>query len=171
MIYGFQHKVPERRTGIRLATRTRERGNSLVEHALVLAVLLTMMFAIIDFGRALYTYHFVASTARDATRWASVRSLNTTLPGGPAQIGQGGNVQSTFASSSSLAGMGLDSTKITMTTTPIMPPNATPACNPPQNLPGCVVQVEVDYTYHFFMPFLPTSPVTMTSTSQMVITQ
>ena len=38
-----------------------ERGSTLVEFALVLIVLMVMMFGIIDFARALYTYHFVAT--------------------------------------------------------------------------------------------------------------
>lgn len=168
MIYGFQREVTEQRRRIHLTTRIRERGNSLVEHALVLTVLLTMLFSIIDFGRALYTYHFVSNAAREATRWASVRSQSTNLPGGAATPGPGGNVQ---AFVSNVSGMGLDPTLVHTTTSFVAPPNTTPACAPPTNNPGCVVEVTVKYDYHFFFPFLPSSLVTMTSTSQMVITQ
>ena len=170
MIYGFQREVTERKRRIHLSGRLRERGNSLVENALVLTVLLTMLFAIIDFGRALYTYHFVSNAAREASRWASVRgsTCDPTLSGCPATRGAGGNVQALVAN---VSGMGLDPALVHTTTSFVAPPNTTPACAPPTNNPGCVVEVTVKYDYHFFFPFLPSSLVTMTSTSQMVITQ
>src|SRR5262249_53550139 len=64
---------------LRSNPRGAQRGSSLVEQAVVLVILLTILFAIIDFGRALYTYHFVSNAAREATRWASVRSSSSTL--------------------------------------------------------------------------------------------
>ncbi len=39
-------------------------------------LLLTMLFGIAAFGQALYSYHFVAHAAREATRWASVNGAN-----------------------------------------------------------------------------------------------
>jgi len=145
-----------------------QRGNSLVEHALVLTFLLTVMFGVIDFGRALYTYHFVSNAAREATRWASVRGFTcSNLSGGcPASAA---DVQ-TFAANVPV-GMGLDPSNIKATTSWVPPPNNSPACATHDNNPGCVVQVKVTYDYHFFMPFLPSSLVKMTSTSEMVITQ
>ena len=56
-----------------LKSQRMERGSTLVEFALVLIVLMVMMFGIIDFARALYTYHFVANVAREGTRYAIVR--------------------------------------------------------------------------------------------------
>jgi Flp pilus assembly protein TadG len=141
-----------------------------VEYALVLVIFLSIIFAIIDFGRALYTYHFVSNVAREATRWASVRSSTTKLPGGAATNGASGTVQQTFASSTALAGMGLDPSKITMTTSFVNSPSGAPACGG-ANKPGCVVQVQVTYAYNFIFPFLPAGTINMQSTSQMVITQ
>jgi len=44
-----------------------------------------------------------------------------------------------------------------------------PAVN---NLPGCMVHVDVKYDYTFlFAPFIAAPPVTMTSSSEMLITQ
>jgi TadE-like protein len=40
---------------------------------------------------------------------------------------------------------------------------------PHKNYPGCTVQVQVQYKYNFVFPLIRTSPVTLTSTSQMVI--
>ena len=56
-----------------------ERGASLVETVIVMGVLLALMFGIIDFGRALYTYSFVAQLARQGARWAIVRGANCTV--------------------------------------------------------------------------------------------
>ena len=50
-----------------------QRGASLPETAIVMAVLLALLFGIIDFGRAMYTYAFVAQLAREGARWAIVR--------------------------------------------------------------------------------------------------
>ena len=50
-----------------------DRGSSLVEYAIVVPVLLTFLFGIMDFSRFLYTYHFIAEVAREATRYAVVR--------------------------------------------------------------------------------------------------
>jgi Flp pilus assembly protein TadG len=145
--------------------RRRERGSSLVEQALILTFLLSMLFAIIDFGRAMYTYHFVSNAAREASRWASVRGITTSLPGGAA------SPASVRALVKDVTGMGLDPAKITVDTSWVPPPNNSPACTQNIKNPGCVVQVSVTYSYKFFFPFLPTSPITMQSTSQMVISQ
>jgi Flp pilus assembly protein TadG len=164
---GWIHRIAHRRSPQRASATFCQRGSGLVEQALVLTILLTVMFGIIDFGRALYTYHFVSEAAREATRWASVRSTTTLLPSGAATSG---NVQTFVAN---VSGMGLDSAKITANTNWIAPPRAIPACTPPANRPGCVVQVQVQYAFQFNLPFLPpsTTTYTMSSTSEMVITQ
>lgn len=155
------------RSGICALPKLRQRGSSLVELAFVLTFLLTVMFGIIDCGRALYTYHFVSNAAREATRWASVRGATCVgLPGGcPADKG---DIQ-TFVSD--VAGMGLDPKKIIATPNWIAPPNNSPTCISRNNNPGCVVEIQVQYPFQFFFPFLPTNPITMQSTSKMVISQ
>src|ERR1700730_4210240 len=162
-----KRESPERKSPIRKTTRLAQRGSSLVELAFVLTFLLTVLFGIIDFSRALYTYHFVSNAAREASRWASVRgsSCNKALTGCPA-----GDVDvQTFVSN--VSGMGLDPARITTATSWVAPPNGTAGCvPPPPDQPGCVVQVRVNYDYQFIFPFLP-SGFTMSSTSRMVISQ
>jgi Flp pilus assembly protein TadG len=167
MTYGRKSGMIRREVSTKAASGVRQRGNTLVEQAFILVVLLTLLFAIIDFGRALYTYHFVSNAAREATRWASVRgALCQGLTGGcPADPS---DVQ-TFVSN--VSGMGLDPSKITTTTAWVAPPNNSPACVQNPKNPGCVVEVTVQYSYSFLFPFLPTTPLTMKSTSQMVISQ
>jgi Flp pilus assembly protein TadG len=141
-------------------------GSTMVETALMLSMLLVMMFGIVGFGHALYTYHFVSNAAREATRWASVRGQTCTgLSGGcPASAS---DVQ-TYVSN--VSGMGLDPAKITATTTWIAPPNNLAVCKTQPKNPGCVVEVQVQYSYQFLLPLLP-SGFKMQSTSQMVISQ
>lgn len=53
-------------------TRRREAGQSMVEVAFVLPVLLLILLGIFDFGRAIYAYNTVANAAREAARLAVV---------------------------------------------------------------------------------------------------
>jgi Flp pilus assembly protein TadG len=145
----------------------RERGTSMLESSVMISVLLVMMFGIVGFGNALYTYHFVSNTAREATRWASVRGATCGgLPDGcpAADIDVNAYVQNLST------GIGLDPTKVTTTTTWVAPPNNLAACASQHNSPGCVVKVQVQYSFQFLFPLLP-SGFTMQSTSQMVISQ
>ncbi len=52
--------------------RYRERGNSLAEFALIIPVLLLIVIAIIDFGRAIYAYSVVANCAREGARYGVI---------------------------------------------------------------------------------------------------
>lgn len=153
-------------------TRTRagsrdERGSGLLEQALTLSVLLAVLFGIINFGQALYTYHFVSSSAREATRWASVRGSASNLP---QRMATNGDIQTQFFTN--VSGIGLDASKITANTAWLAGPNGHPTnAQCAGKLPGCVVRVQVSYQYSFLLPFLPTAPINMSSTSEMVITQ
>ena len=51
-----------------------ERGQSLVEFALTLPMLLVVMFMITEFGRALYQYNVMAQATREGARVAVVNS-------------------------------------------------------------------------------------------------
>jgi len=129
-------------------------------------VMILLMFGVIDMSRALYAYHYVSYIAREATRWASVRSIAN---GGPVSDPQVGNFVK------DVNGMGLDSTKFTTTVAYLRPPSGTPLCpsagnNHTNQKPGCIVQVTVDYQFKFVVPIMPAG-FTMSSESQMIITQ
>jgi hypothetical protein len=151
--------------------RARQRGATLLESAVMISVLLLMMFGVVGFGTALYTYHFVSNTAREATRWASVRGTSCplnlpSLPGGCPADDTDVNAYVQNLST----GIGLDPTKVTTTTTWVAPPNNLAICTSQPKSPGCVVKVQVQYSFQFLFPLLP-SGFTMQSTSQMVISQ
>jgi Flp pilus assembly protein TadG len=149
-----------------------QRGSELTEFALVAILLFTFLFGIIDFGRALYTYHFVSEAAREATRFAIVRgsSCNPRLNACPASAA---DVQNYVRNSITPSGINPPSVSVT-TTWPGSAPGAALACNQSNgksNNPGCEVQVQVTYPYKFMFPLLPTGTLTMTSTSEMIISQ
>jgi len=162
-----------------------ERGSALVEFGIVLMVLLTLIWAIMEFSRFFYTYNFVSDAAREGTRYAAVRgatfgttacSLNPTITYGcdASAANVTGYVQS-------LTPAGMSSASLTVTATwPGTPTsgyatlcNQTPGPTGLLNDPGCQVQVVVSYPYKFIFPFLPkgASAWTVSSTSEVAISQ
>ena len=147
--------------------RRRQRGSTLVEQAITLPVMVLLLFGIIDMSRALYAYHYVSYIAREASRYASVRSVAN---GGPVDEATVGNFVA------DVSGMGLDKNQFKTTVQWLAPPNATPLCpggvvdSRKNEKPGCVVQVTVDYNFKFVVPFMPAG-FKMSSESQMIITQ
>jgi Flp pilus assembly protein TadG len=57
--------------------RRGDRGQSLVEFALVLPVFMLLVFGILDGGRAILTYNDVAQSSRNVARVASVSCFDT----------------------------------------------------------------------------------------------
>ena len=49
----------------------KERGNELIEFALVLPLLVLMLLGAIEFGRAFYTYNILTKSVRNAARYLS----------------------------------------------------------------------------------------------------
>jgi len=139
-----------------------ERGVNLVEYAVVLTLLLALLFGVIDFGRALYAYHFVSNAAREGTRYAMVRGSTCTSPGCPAGSSDIANYLDNVPA-------GIDPTQLSVTTT--WNPNDSASCTGVPNAPGCVVEVQVSYNFNFMLPFLPKSTVVMQSSSEMIISQ
>ncbi len=54
--------------------RETERGQALVEFTMVLPILLILLFALVDFGRAFYTWMLVTNAAREGARIAAVQA-------------------------------------------------------------------------------------------------
>jgi len=149
----------------------RLQGNTLTEFALILPVLLACIFGVIEFGRALYAYHFVSNAAREATRWASVRgqSCDPTVYTSACPAGQS-DIQDFVAG---IAPPGIDKSRSTLLVDSewVVPPGKSNSCNKFPKNPGCAVQVQVTYNFKFILPFLPTSTYRMKSTSEMIISQ
>jgi hypothetical protein len=58
------------------AHRRTDRGQGLVEFALILTVLLLFIMGILDFGRALFIYTSLFNAAREGARWGAVHPWN-----------------------------------------------------------------------------------------------
>jgi Flp pilus assembly protein TadG len=151
-----------------IVTRTRrksgERGSALFEYAIVVLISLTFMFGIVDFGRALYAYHFVSNAAREGTRFASVRGATCPPTFTTACPADTTDVQNFVKN----APQGINVAAITVTPT-WKNPNGLAVCGATGNkYPGCAVQVRVAYDFKFIFPLMPAN-FTMSSTSEMLI--
>lgn len=130
--------------------RNGEAGSALVEFALASILILTVLFGIIDMGRALFAFDWVSNAARIATRFAMVRGTScTSLPGGcPAQqTGTTGDITNYLNTQA----IGIDRSKLTVTawcdvgSTPFQPL----PCTSPQG-----VNVKVQYEFSFVTPLI-----------------
>ena len=137
-------------TGLRRLLKN-DRGSALVDFALSSVLLFSIIFGIIDFGRALYAYDAISNAARIGTRYAIVRGGATSDPVSASTVAW-------YVANHCCAG--LDPNAITVTTT-----------WSPNNQPGGTVNVQVQYSLTFMLPFLPTTAVPMSASSQMVISQ
>lgn len=57
--------------------RRDERGAAAVEFALVLPLLLTLVFGVIDFGRALFAFNYLTAAVREGGRFAAVQATTS----------------------------------------------------------------------------------------------
>jgi len=148
-------------------------GSGLVEYAIVFLLFITMILGIIDFGRALYTYHFLSNVTRDATRWAAVNG--STCGTDSSCDGQGymnnGAVSQTDVQTyvTNHTPPGIDTTKLTTTVTWPVNADSPATCATTQNAPGCTVQVKTSYVFSFLFAYVYKSTITMSSTSGMII--
>jgi Flp pilus assembly protein TadG len=139
-----------------------EAGSNLIEYALIFMVLMSLLLGIVDFSRALYTYHFLSNAAREATRWAAVNGATCASDNSCAASASQSDIQNYVTN---ITPPGVDSTKLT--TTPSWPGTGT-VCAVANN-PGCPVQVEVSYQFTFVVPFIRSTPLTLSSSSEMTI--
>ena len=80
---------------LRIKNRDNERGSTLVEFAIGATVFLTAMFAVLEFGRALWVHNALTDAARRGARYATLHSTsdinqvkNVVVYGDPAGGGQ-----------------------------------------------------------------------------------
>ena len=122
-----------------------------MEFALLATPCLLLIFAVINFAVALYTYDFVCYTAQEAARYAIVNGATSPSPATAANI-------QTYVDSL-VVGV-LNTHQLTVNTT----------WNP-NNKPGSVVTVQVSYVYQPVASFVSSANITMTRTAAMVISQ
>jgi Flp pilus assembly protein TadG len=147
-----------------------EAGSNLVEFAVTSIILFTLLFGVVAICLALYSYNVTAEAAREATRYAIVRGSkcsNTTFTN--CNIDQTG--LQTYVQG--LGFPGIDPSPSTLIVTAAWPTTGV-TCFPsvsPCNNPGNQVRVTVQYIFPLVIPFVPRRTLTMSSTSQMTISQ
>jgi Flp pilus assembly protein TadG len=169
---GRARRWPPQQTGGSLTRQERrqsclreEDGSTTVEFALTLVVVMSFLLGIMEIGLCLFTYNFVAEAARLGTRYAMVRGSSCNATGSLCTTTSQTDVQS-YLRGLSLPGI----TPASMTVTTTWPD--TTGCAPsssPCNNPGNHVIVAVKYQFPLTIPFAPVTTVSLTSTSEAVI--
>ena len=145
-----------------------EQGSAIVETAISMVLLLTVLFGVIEICLALYTYHYISDAAREGTRYAIVRGSACEAPGNPCPA-TAAEVQSYVQG---LGFPGISSSAMTVTTAwSAYPVGGTCSPSASCNNPGNLVTVTVNYKFPLSIPFVPNSNISMSSTSAMVISQ
>lgn len=122
----------------------RQEGQSLVEVAFVLPVLLLILLGIFDFGRAIFAYNLVSNAAREGAR-AAIVDQNPTVVEAEARA----------------TAISLDPALMTVTFS---------TCTPPIKI-GCEAIVTVDYEWSAITPLMSSvvGPISLSSTTEMPI--
>jgi Flp pilus assembly protein TadG len=122
-----------------------QQGQSLVETALVLPILLLILMGIFDFGRAIFAFNTVSNSAREATRLAIVNQTTSEI------VAEGKR-----------AALGLDPDLVDVTFT-------LPDCS--TVLIGCTARVKVDYEWQAITPIIGSvvGPIELSSTTEMPV--
>ena len=158
-----------------------ESGSELVEFAISAMLLFSVIFAIIEFSLSMYAYHFVTSAAQAGARYAIVRGADWSTAcstSAPPKFTMGYSCSASASDVAnyvtSLASAGIDPSKITVTATW---PGATPDCTKnctacaPANSQGCLVKVNVSYTFGFVFRPASISGIVFSGTSEKAIQQ
>lgn len=150
-----------------------ESGSELVEFALCSSIWCIASFAVIYTSFLFYANHFVASAAKNATRYAAVRGA--TWNGVACGTVSSSSCTATAANVKSYVEAalppGMSSNGLTVSTTW---PGTTPSgavCDTANGDagPNCAVSVQVGYSFSFPMPFYPQNAVQLSSKSEMSI--
>jgi len=162
-----------------------ERGGTLVETAISFMLLLTLIFGVIEGAWAVYSYHYLASAAHEATRYAMVRGGgwdNSCDGTGKAGSGYGSSMCTAsptdianYIAARNFPGLNLTAADVCVQYLGSTPGSTTTACSASSsntdNVPGDIVQVTLTYPFSLNIPGVPSRVLTMSSTSQMVISQ
>jgi Flp pilus assembly protein TadG len=147
---------------VTFVARQSERGAAIAEFALAATFALALIFGILDFGRAFYDYHLVANAARMGSRYAIVNGPCSVSA--PVCAVTQAEVQAYIQARSP----GINTGSLTVSQFAYSAP-ATGLCLVAAQHEGCAITVSATYLFSFVV--LPYAPITMTSTSKMIISQ
>jgi Flp pilus assembly protein TadG len=136
----------------------REEGQSTVELAIALPFLLSFIFGLMQVCIAFYIYESMSELAREGTRYAMVHGASCVTSSSASCTATAAEIES-YVNSIGL----LNSGAAPMTVTASFPDGN-------ENV-GSRVQVVVKYTFPFNVPFMKSTSLSMSSTSEMYILQ
>lgn len=147
------------------------RGQSLVEFALVLPIIVLLVVAFMEVGRAVFAYNTIANAARQGVRVATVNQLSDVT-----DCDETRPVEDPYEPHWTIRGcviaaastLGISAANVSVTYA--APPSTTLSCTPTLHV-GCIASVTVTYNYAVSTPFVSwiIGPFTMSQTSQMPI--
>jgi hypothetical protein len=139
-----------------------QKGQGMVEFALVTPLLLLLMLGIFEFGRLIFVYSAVSSASREAARYgASVGNVGATTP----NYFDCTNIRERAGRLGSIAGIGAGNVMIEYDEGPGT--NVIGTCeSPPSSVSlGDRIVVSVDITFQTVVPFLGLPPIPINSTT------
>lgn len=143
-------------------TTRRPAGQTLVEFALALPIIVLLFMGLFDFGRAIFAYNTVSNAARDGARVAIVDQSSTAGVSNAAQ-----------AAADQAIGLGLDPTDPNEIRVQYLDPNdLSIACDATWGeWAGCVAEVRVQYVFNAATPVIGNiiGSITVGSTTQLPI--
>jgi Flp pilus assembly protein TadG len=140
----------------RLLHDREDRGQTLVEFALILPIFVLLLVGIFDFGRAIYAYNTISNAAREAVRVAIVdQSCNVIGTEAQNRAGLGITWAPTVAQP---CGPSTSDISIRFLNADGTTPAGSDRCLQPDATPGvpfgCLVQVTVRYRYNAATPII-----------------
>ena len=147
------------------------RGQSLVEFALVFPIIVLVVVAFVEVGRAVFAWNTIANAARQGARVAAVNQLaDYTECDESRPIEDPYDPHWSFKGCAVLAAKTLGLTGSDVSVAYDAPPGTTIDCAPDLHV-GCLAAVTVTYDYEVSTPFVSwiIGPFTMSQTSEMPI--
>lgn len=151
------------------ARRAGSGGQSLVEFALVIPIIVLLVVAFVEIGRAVFAYNTIANAARQGARVAAVNQLSVVT-----DCDESRPIEDPYAPHWSIRGcviaaaaaLGITTSNVSVSYGP--PPSTTLSCSPTLHI-GCIASITVTYPYSISTPFVSAliGPFTMTQTSRM----
>jgi Flp pilus assembly protein TadG len=135
-----------------------ERGDSLVEFALTVPILLTFLLGLTAMCLGYYTYEWISEAAREGTRYAIVHGANCETSAGVSCEATASQVNS-YVTSIGLPNLGGG----TMSANTTYPDG--------DEVSPHRVKVVVTYTFPYTIPWVTSTNISLSSTSQMYIIQ
>jgi len=156
--------------------QAREQGSALLEFALTISILMTLLIGCMQACLAFYCYHTVNEYARIAARYAEVHGSTCKLADAVTSCYMGdnnadGTNTALFNVLQNAGFLGVSTSNLVVKPTYSKVPSATQCANTNCNGSGDQVTVTVTYTFPYVIPFIPKKNLSMVSSSTMTISQ